>query len=389
MPHYYTYDSNLSDRNKFTSTVERKLIDDSLVTKRYFSQLDTDVYFGAIHIDEMVAIDFTIAEPKLPIYGYNSFYPNRIVSGRRTLQGTFAINFTSTTYLLDILKNIDDSVMANDYEALVFRCPEEDSTGLGIGNSAIFSKMFDITISYGYGKEENKRTYNGCYQTIVGVQIVDYRQALDTEGNPILDMYSFIAKDIRYHDAIVEDETGDPGEEKEICPYCKNPISECTCNQTIITPPEYEFFNYHIDGERNALATKNEKPNYIGFEIDSRFYMSNGTHYISLCIKSVTSADFDIDTFKDVSINISSKSLGINSFTIPFKDDFTVGITKAQPLVDALRTDAVKIEKEFKRTGEFYGPIVASISFTVDINDKPVTISNSNRPVYIVYLPNK
>ena len=101
MPHYYTYDSNLRDRNKFTSTVET-----TFGTKRYFSQLDTEVYFGAVQIDEMVAIDFTIAEPKLPIYGYNSFYPNRIVSGRRTVQGTFAINFTHTTYLLNILITI-------------------------------------------------------------------------------------------------------------------------------------------------------------------------------------------------------------------------------------------------------------------------------------------
>ena len=75
MAHYFTYDSNLRDRNKYTSTVET-----TFGTKRYFSSLDTEVYFGQTQIDEMVAIDFTIAEPKLPIYGDNSFYPNRIVS---------------------------------------------------------------------------------------------------------------------------------------------------------------------------------------------------------------------------------------------------------------------------------------------------------------------
>ena len=88
MSSYYTYEGNLRDRNKFTSTVNT-----TFGTKRYFSQLDTEVYFGSEQIDEMVAFDFTISEPKLPIYGFNSFYANRIVSGRRQIQGTFAIKF--------------------------------------------------------------------------------------------------------------------------------------------------------------------------------------------------------------------------------------------------------------------------------------------------------
>ena len=102
MSSYYTYEGNLRDRNKFTSTVNT-----TFGTKRYFSQLDTEVYFGSEQIDEMVAFDFTISEPKLPIYGFNSFYANRIVSGRRQIQGTFAINFTGTLYLLNILNKID------------------------------------------------------------------------------------------------------------------------------------------------------------------------------------------------------------------------------------------------------------------------------------------
>ena len=214
MSSYYTYEGNLRDRNKFTSTVNT-----TFGTRRYFSSLDSEIYFGAEQVDEIVAFDFTISEPKLPIYGFNSFYANRIVSGRRQIQGTFAINFTGPFYILNILSRIDDSVMkaaythvgtdtAVDYESLVYRCEGEDSTGLGIGNSAVFKKIFDITLSYGYGKSDN-RTYNGCYQTLVGVQIVDYRQALDTEGNPILDMYSFIAKDLRFSESL-SDTPADP-----------------------------------------------------------------------------------------------------------------------------------------------------------------------------------
>jgi hypothetical protein len=190
---YYTYSGNLRDRNKFTSTVNT-----TYGHRRYFSSLDTEFYFGQEQIDEMFQLEFLISEPKLPIYGYNSFYANRIVAGRRTIQGTFAINFTHANYMIGVLSRIDDSILSNKYESIVRRCEGEDSTGLGLGNSSIFDKMFDITISYGYAKTDGLQTYNCSYQTLVGVQIVEYRQALDADGNPILDMYTFIAKDIRY-----------------------------------------------------------------------------------------------------------------------------------------------------------------------------------------------
>ncbi len=284
MSSYYTYEGNLRDRNKFTSTVNT-----SFGMKRYFSSLDTEVYFGAKQVDEIVAFDFTIAEPKLPIYGFNSFYANRIVSGRRTIQGTFAVNFTGVFYLLNILNAIDDSVLkatytapgsdtAIDYESLVGRCEGDDSTGLGIGNSAVFRKIFDITLSYGYGKSDNK-TYNGCYQTLVGVQIVDYRQALDTEGNPILDMYSFIAKDLRYSDALVDESAPGPnsgGTEPEKPPKPEDTEPEYTYTPTLT-------FNYTAPGHHLASV-----PPHLKLTIDTDDPVEELTSvYISILESSV------------------------------------------------------------------------------------------------------
>ena len=374
MPHYYTYDSNLRDRNKFTSTVET-----TFGTRRYFSSLDTEVYFGAQQVDEIVAIDFAISEPKLPIYGYNSFYPNRIVSGRRTLQGTFAINFTHTMYLLNILNSIDDSIFANDYEALVYYCPEEDTTGLGIGNSAIFNKRFDITISYGYAKTEGMQTYNSCYQTLVGVQIVDYRQALDTEGNPILDMYSFIAKDIRYQEA--SSEPGDeiapaPGPEDGInkCHVCQQ--EPCVCNNSL---PDYIIRNGQIQGELNEYNTQTSNPEVAGFLIEPMFYKdSNDNYYVSLCINTTNN---NTKIFKNVDMTLTSKSLGIN-LSINFKE-LKVGITKAQVMGGSLRDSAVKIMKELEKTGERYGPVIFDVSFTAEHDGKEFPVS-MDHPTYLI-----
>ena len=379
MARYYTYDSNLRDRNKLTSTVDRKTLGGEVVTKRYFSQLDTDVYFGDQHVDEIVAIDFTIAEPKLPLYGFNSFYPNRIINGRRTVQGTFAVNFTHTMYLLNILNSIDDSVMKNKYESMIYYCPEEDSTGLGIGNSAIFNKMFDITLSYGYGftKDESLVTYNGCYQTIVGVQIVDYRQALDTEGNPILDMYSFIAKDIRYQKANADPGDGvapEPGQGDDInkCPVCQKDPCECSS-------PEYIIRNKHIDGELNEFSTKTSDPDVVGFLIEPMFYKdSNNNYYVSLCINTTNN---NTKIFKNVDITLTSRSLGIN-LSINF-EELKAGITKAQLMGGSLRDSAVKIMKELEKTGERYGPVIFDVSFTAEHNGKELKAS-MDHPTYLI-----
>ena len=299
MSSYYTYEGNLRDRNKFTSTVNT-----SFGMKRYFSSLDTEVYFGAKQVDEIVAFDFTIAEPKLPIYGFNSFYANRIVSGRRTIQGTFAVNFTGVFYLLNILNAIDDSVLkatytapgsdtAIDYESLVGRCEGDDSTGLGIGNSAVFRKIFDITLSYGYGKSDNK-TYNGCYQTLVGVQIVDYRQALDTEGNPILDMYSFIAKDLRYSDALVDESAPAPEGDK--------PSTGGDDGDGGGPPPEQEYtytptltFNYTAPGHHLASVPPH--------------------------LKLTMETDDPAEELTDIYISIDSKSLPENSSNLAISID--------------------------------------------------------------------
>lgn len=340
---YYTYETNLSDRNKFTSSVET-----SFGNRRYFSSLDTEVYFGDKQVDEMVAIDFTIAEPKLPIYGYNSFYPNRIVSGRRTLQGTFAINFTNTMYLLNILNSIDDSIIANDYESFVYRCPEEDSTGLGIGNSPIFTKRFDITLSYGYGKSENP-SYKGCYQTLVGVQIVDYRQALDTEGNPILDMYSFIAKDIRYPYTLNTGENTvsatSSGNDQQV------KIDPRNVEGTTTEKPSPEFIV--VDGNDNEDYQTALEQSHSNSEIDCFILTPNiqqgadGEYYFNLHTEVINN---NTKNFRDVNISISDSEHEID-LTLGL-EDIKLGYTTYQ-LEGPDRDAAVKIFNQRKKDAEY------------------------------------
>ena len=380
MSSYYTYEGNLRDRNKFTSTVNT-----TFGTKRYFSQLDTEVYFGAEQIDEIVAIDFTISEPKLPIYGFNSFYANRIVSGRRTIQGTFAINFTSTTYLLNIFNKIDDSILKAkynptgsdlllDYESLLYRCEGEDTTGLGIGNNAIFSKIFDITLSYGYGKTEGKQTYNCCWQTLVGVQIVDYRQALDTEGNPILDMYSFIAKDIRYIDAESESSnTGTPETDVEVV------------DPEIVPEPGAEekipIANESVDNQdRKDVYNITQNSNKPGYLVDPKFcYTPPGSvaasayPYIRLTIKGINDNNTE---FTNVRMIIFDHLNGINT-TLEFKNVKNNG-SSIYELKDSTRDLGVDLRKFFTQDPEGYSP-ECHVSFSTKLNDKETKLDYTTR----------
>lgn len=382
MSSYYTYEGNLRDRNKFTSTVNT-----TFGTKRYFSQLDTEVYFGAEQIDEMVAIDFTISEPKLPIYGFNSFYANRIVSGRRTIQGTFAINFTSTTYLLNIFNKIDDSILKAkynptgsdlllDYESLLYRCEGEDTTGLGIGNNAIFSKIFDITLSYGYGKTEGKQTYNCCWQTLVGVQIVDYRQALDTEGNPILDMYSFIAKDIRYIDAGSESSnTGTTTPEPDVEVVDPEIVPETGAEEKI------PIANESVDNQdRKDVYNITQNSNKPGYLVDPKFcYTPPGSvaasayPYIRLKIKGINDNNAE---FTNVRMIIFDHLNGINT-TLEFKNVKNNG-SSIYELKDSTRDLGVDLRKFFTQDPEEYSP-ECHVSFSTKLNDKETKLDYTTR----------
>lgn len=350
---YYTYKGNLRDRNKFTSTVQN----DSSV-KRYFSSLDTEVYIGSTRIDEIVAIDFTISEPKLPIYGYNSFYANRIVSGRRVVQGTFAINFTSVSYLLNILASAEDSVLASEYDTITYRCLDDDSTGLGIGNSDIFFKSFDLTISYGNGKSSNP-SYNGCYQTLAGVQIVEYRQALDTEGNPILDMYSFIAKDIRYDTQIFE--------------KASETNTESTNDDNVSETPldiSYICANQYKEEEMDELISKCTNTDLDGFIIGPTYNYTEKGCFIDLYLDAMNNKTEKVTNINVVLIDQSSQ---IN-YTCTIKD-MTMGSSSIFELKDSLHNIGIQLYKNYKADNNY--KCQCTVKFTATVDEEPTEISYS------------
>ena len=338
MPSYYTYESsNLRERNKFTSTVNHP----AYGVKRYFSSIDTAVYFGADAVEEIVAIDFTIQEPKLPIYGFNSFYPNRMITGRRTVTGTFAINFTSTNYLLNILNNIDDSILASDYDSIINRCN---------GNNPLFEKEFDITIGYGYSKIDTP-SYGASMQSLLGVRIVEYRQALDTEGNPILDMYSFIAKDIEIGDRNVNQLSIDTTTARTVEPVDKNKdVVEDTDKEI-----NYYLANHYIDEERNEMnSVCMNNPDMWGIEIIPTLYQEGSMYYAKVDIEHINKqSGAKVSPGVQVILTDHDKGITGDSYVMTFGKQFTFSNAsrdKIKKFFDDKEVDKIQADIEFQIT---------------------------------------
>ena len=180
---YYKYNANMNDRTYFTSVIS----DSTGNTKRYFSNIESEIYFGDRQMDDLYQFEFGIDEKILPIYGYNCHYATELVSGQRIVQGQFVVNYTDTMLIQNTLSQIDDSIYRQTYN--------ENYVPGGDLHHAIYDKQFDIMIGYGYYDIKDKQTYNATSQTILGAKISGMHKIVDTTGQPILEVFSFTAKD--------------------------------------------------------------------------------------------------------------------------------------------------------------------------------------------------
>lgn len=184
----------LRNKNLFTSVV-----DNNEGIKRYFSSIDAEIYFGDIFIDDINSIQYEVTEKVLPIYGYNSHKYDLLLNGTRIIQGEFAINFTKSGWLLDVISGLGTT--ANSSNGSITQCERrEDYCGV-VGNG-LFKNVFDIIISFG-DHNSTISSYGSSAHMLKGVRIIGFRQGLDASGEPISEIYSFIAQDIDFNvDAI-------------------------------------------------------------------------------------------------------------------------------------------------------------------------------------------
>jgi hypothetical protein len=68
-----------------------------------FSGAQISLYIGGIWVEDAVSIQYTLSDPKSPVYGYNSRYYDMVAFGNRVVQGQIAIAYTEEGYLSSIL----------------------------------------------------------------------------------------------------------------------------------------------------------------------------------------------------------------------------------------------------------------------------------------------
>ena len=176
---------------------------DSAFMKRYYSSLDAELYFGNEFVDEIVFITFNVVQQQTPLFGYNSYVYDEIAQGSRIIQGQFAINFTSPNYLGRLLESAKGDSITNmgDYtttKTLAELTVEERKTTGTVINSfddhkPLWPQTFDIDIIFG-----NKTALGTPVHLVLeGVQIGNAQYGLSTSGDPVVETYSFIARDLK------------------------------------------------------------------------------------------------------------------------------------------------------------------------------------------------
>ena len=301
---YFSYGAFSSDRDLITSTTTY-----SGVKKRYFSSLDAEVFIGGERILDIVRIDFSYEEKKLPYYGFNSFVPSKIFVGQKLIQGTFAINFTETGYIAKLLQRIKKSELANDFDLIGQACSEE--------NAPLFDKQCDILIGYGGYTISSEESLNNTYMVLQGVTINGYHQILDTSGEPVMETYSFIAKALKfdgfkYPEKNTQDILGQTGDDE---------------NNTS-TKRSMQITEKRLETEASELIQKcNHDKNLLGFVV----------HVIhSLHEKNTTTSHIYVDFQKQLNTDKNNCLVGAVTLTI---SDNAVDIPKTYELVHTPNTD--------------------------------------------------
>jgi hypothetical protein len=183
-------------------------------TKRYFSGLDAEIYFGNTYIDETVQIAFTVQQSTLPLFGYNSYIFDAVAQGSRIINGQFVVNFTKASYLYEVLNTLADIDSNNNMTVTTTKensSSEQNKTTnkprqLEITKKApMWNKSFNIVCSYGDAREIS--SVNSTMLQLDNVVITGCSQQYGIDGEPIYETYTFIARDIEFLPLLSEQST--------------------------------------------------------------------------------------------------------------------------------------------------------------------------------------
>lgn len=178
----------------------------SAVLKRYYSTIDAEIYFGNNYVEDVVALDWTVNQNTTPLFGYNSYTYDEVARGARIIEGTFGINFISPNYLFKILEAAQEESIT-ELTSYTVEQPSIKAGGVrgsvnkslqgiieGNNHSPIWPQTFDIDVIFG----QKSGVGDPVHILLEGVVIKSCSmQTMAHTGSPIVEAYSFLAKDIK------------------------------------------------------------------------------------------------------------------------------------------------------------------------------------------------
>lgn len=228
------------------------LVDYQRFTADYFSGCNVSLFFGDVLIDEIVALECQVQEQIQPVYGYASYTYDAIAHGSRLVTGSFKINFVQSGYLMHVMnelwtekkeektslfaqeiahlepsskndvtisnmssadfmtkhsstkwENLDDYITAyenliwnNDYADYIIK-PSHDRQYFNSKEAANDIK-FDILINYSPGILNPgimDQSVTLTLESLNDVHIFSCSKVVDPSGQPIQEVYQFMAND--------------------------------------------------------------------------------------------------------------------------------------------------------------------------------------------------
>lgn len=198
------------DRLNRIPSITTTLIND----KRYYSTVDAELFFGNIYIDEVTEIQWTLTQNTLPLFGYNSYCFDDIALGTRMVQGQFAINYTKANFLGVLQSSSGFAEIARRQYGKDYAETSYFSDYRKRLNLPQWDKGFDLVVGYGYHQTEVgkvRENETSSFAVIDCCQITGSSQRLSYIGEPVQEIYTFIARDIKYTQASETDSNPSEG----------------------------------------------------------------------------------------------------------------------------------------------------------------------------------
>lgn len=221
------YDKDGNIKHMYQSQNENSVFYDELYGGRIYnydavSGAQIRVMFGdTVLIDDCTAIQFALSQAKKPIYGYHSQYFDTVAPGVVIVQGRLLVNFIHQGYLRLLIEAMKDPNFIEKIDSDASRAAEEAKSGQATYNGLpadpatmiryiknyrrqeseikrtqklarpdTSGGIIDIRIKYG----DDKTFDNVPEKRIFNVQFIGESQEIQISGQPIQEMYEFIAR---------------------------------------------------------------------------------------------------------------------------------------------------------------------------------------------------